>query len=126
MRHPPRAETPADWVDVYIHAKLMLIDDTYMTLGSANINTRSMEVDSELNIAHDRPEVTRPLRQQLWRTHTNGRSGSENMSTAQLKLAYQNWGKLINDNKRARHQKKAPLAALVEFYNDTPELSNLD
>ena len=57
-------DTPAgkEWQEVYIHAKLMLIDDTFMTLGSANINTLSMQTDSEMNIAHHRPEITRPLR----------------------------------------------------------------
>jgi phosphatidylserine/phosphatidylglycerophosphate/cardiolipin synthase-like enzyme len=49
------------WQEVYIHAKLMMIDDTFMTAGSANINTRSMQSDSELNIAHHRPEITGPL-----------------------------------------------------------------
>jgi phospholipase D1/2 len=27
---------------IYIHSKLMIVDDTYMILGSANINDRSM------------------------------------------------------------------------------------
>lgn len=39
--------------DIYIHAKLMVIDDEFFTLGSANLNIRSMAVDSELNIISD-------------------------------------------------------------------------
>jgi phosphatidylserine/phosphatidylglycerophosphate/cardiolipin synthase-like enzyme len=62
-----------DWQEVYIHAKLMMIDDTFMTAGSANINSRSMQTDSELNIMHDRYETTKPLREQQWdRTRTPG------------------------------------------------------
>lgn len=36
-------------VFVYIHAKLMIVDDVFLTLGSANLANRSMTVDSELN-----------------------------------------------------------------------------
>ncbi|KAK1935173.1 Phospholipase D A [Phytophthora citrophthora] len=34
---------------IYIHSKIMLIDDVYLTIGSANWNRRSMTSDSELN-----------------------------------------------------------------------------
>ena len=34
---------------VYIHAKLMIIDDVFFTMGSANLANRSMTVDSEIN-----------------------------------------------------------------------------
>ena len=56
---------PGKWGYVYVHAKLMIIDDVFMTLGSANINTRSMEADSELNICHEHGAVTAPLRRRL-------------------------------------------------------------
>lgn len=56
---------------VYIHSKLMIVDDVFTTHGSANLNTRSMMVDSELNICHEHPAFSRPLRQRLWGMHTN-------------------------------------------------------
>jgi phosphatidylserine/phosphatidylglycerophosphate/cardiolipin synthase-like enzyme len=36
---------------VYIHAKLMIVDDRFMTVGSANFTNRSMAIDSELNLS---------------------------------------------------------------------------
>jgi phospholipase D1/2 len=36
---------------VYIHAKLLLVDDRFLTVGSANTTNRSMGLDSELNVA---------------------------------------------------------------------------
>jgi phospholipase D1/2 len=38
---------------VYIHAKLLLVDDRFLTIGSANIANRSMGFDSELNISYE-------------------------------------------------------------------------
>lgn len=40
-------------VSVYIHAKLLLADDRFLTIGSANLNNRSMSLDSEINVAWD-------------------------------------------------------------------------
>jgi phosphatidylserine/phosphatidylglycerophosphate/cardiolipin synthase-like enzyme len=40
----------------YIHSKLMVVDDDFLTLGSANTTNRSMGVDSELNLAWEAPE----------------------------------------------------------------------
>lgn len=36
---------------VYIHSKLMIIDDRFFTLGSANTTNRSMGLDTELNVS---------------------------------------------------------------------------
>lgn len=35
----------------YIHSKLMIVDDCFLTVGSANLTNRSMSVDTELNIS---------------------------------------------------------------------------
>jgi phospholipase D1/2 len=35
----------------YIHSKLMLVDDLFLTVGSANLTNRSMAVDSELHVS---------------------------------------------------------------------------
>ncbi|ARU24746.1 membrane protein (plasmid) [Ralstonia solanacearum] len=70
---------PNNWDYVYVHAKLMIVDDVFMTLGSANINTRSMQVDSELNICHEHSGVTAPLRKRLWNIHTKGMGAQEDI-----------------------------------------------
>ncbi|AKF03182.1 Phospholipase D/Transphosphatidylase [Sandaracinus amylolyticus] len=35
----------------YVHSKLMIVDDRFLTLGSANATNRSMGLDTELNLA---------------------------------------------------------------------------
>jgi phosphatidylserine/phosphatidylglycerophosphate/cardiolipin synthase-like enzyme len=37
--------------DIYVHAKVMVVDDRYAAIGSANINNRSSTNDSELHVA---------------------------------------------------------------------------
>lgn len=46
----------------YIHSKIMIIDDRWMCVGSANLNNRSMGVDTELNITVAGPELEDSLR----------------------------------------------------------------
>ncbi|WP_414914302.1 phospholipase D-like domain-containing protein, partial [Pseudomonas sp. IT-P258] len=62
----PDSPAGKPWMPVYIHSKLMIVDDVFTTHGSANINTRSMQVDSELNIAHEWASVTQAMRRRLW------------------------------------------------------------
>lgn len=42
----------SDWA-TYIHAKLLIVDDRFMSVGSANTNNRSMGLDTELNISFE-------------------------------------------------------------------------
>lgn len=44
---------PSNNEDIFIvvHSKYMIIDNTFMTMGSANLNFRSMRVDSEINLS---------------------------------------------------------------------------
>lgn len=40
-------------VATYVHSKLVVVDDSLLTLGSANLNNRSMGVDTELNVVFE-------------------------------------------------------------------------
>lgn len=120
---------PDNWLPVYIHSKLAIIDDVFTTLGSADINIRSMEVDSELNICHESPALSKPLRKQLWDIHTKGMGAQDDVAEA-----FNNWQDVIDENKRREEinkkpsldEKKSPYASLIEFYRDSPARKNLD
>jgi phosphatidylserine/phosphatidylglycerophosphate/cardiolipin synthase-like enzyme len=99
-----------DWTPIYIHSKLMLIDDCFTTLGSANINVRSMEADSELNICHEMPSETTKLRKMLWNLHTRNRGGQDNVGKA-----FEEWKNIIDKNKKNRAKKLPPIASLIGF-----------
>jgi phosphatidylserine/phosphatidylglycerophosphate/cardiolipin synthase-like enzyme len=106
---------------VYIHSKLMIVDDVFTTLGSANINTRSMQVDSELNIAHEWGSVTQGLRRRLWGLHTDGRGAQDDPEEA-----FVVWTEIINENKERESKASTPCTPLVEFYYGKRTLKDLD
>jgi phospholipase D1/2 len=39
--------------DIYVHAKIMIVDDVFLRVGSANLNNRSMGLDSECDLLID-------------------------------------------------------------------------
>lgn len=56
---------------VYVHAKVCIVDDEWMTCGSDNLNVRSWTHDSEVTCAVVDPEgrLPRELRTTLWAEH---------------------------------------------------------
>jgi cardiolipin synthase len=54
---------------VYVHSKVMLVDDEWATIGSANFHTGGMYGSAELNASFHDPAVVRALRHQLFAEH---------------------------------------------------------
>jgi phosphatidylserine/phosphatidylglycerophosphate/cardiolipin synthase-like enzyme len=60
-----------EYEDIYVHAKVGIIDDEWMTIGSANAGPRSFEFDTELNaFTNDVAQVV-DFRRELWSEHLN-------------------------------------------------------
>jgi phosphatidylserine/phosphatidylglycerophosphate/cardiolipin synthase-like enzyme len=59
--HPPQ--------EIYVHAKVGIVDDRWLTLGSANLNEHSLLNDTEMNLVVPDPELARSLRLKLWSEH---------------------------------------------------------
>jgi phosphatidylserine/phosphatidylglycerophosphate/cardiolipin synthase-like enzyme len=106
----PDSPPGSTWMPVYVHSKIMIVDDVFLTHGSANINRRSMEVDSELNICHERMDVTQPLRRQLWGIHTNGQGAQDDPQAAG-----EVWERIIKRNSRKDSGHLPPIASLIGF-----------
>ena len=58
-----------------VHSKLIIADDRYLSIGSANANVRSFDLDSELNVTVDDASFARSSRLRLW-SHNLGESQS--------------------------------------------------
>jgi phosphatidylserine/phosphatidylglycerophosphate/cardiolipin synthase-like enzyme len=115
-------DSPAgNWMPVYVHSKVMIIDDVFLTHGSANINRRSMEVDSELNICHEHMGVTQPLRRRLWGIHTAGRGVQDNPADA-----FDAWSDIVIRNAANQRIKQPPVASLIGFMRLSASRTRLD
>jgi cardiolipin synthase len=57
---------------VYVHAKLMIIDDVWATIGSCNLHSYSLGGHSEMNVSIWDTAVARGLRQNLMERHRAG------------------------------------------------------
>jgi phosphatidylserine/phosphatidylglycerophosphate/cardiolipin synthase-like enzyme len=54
---------------IYVHAKVGIIDDRWLTVGSANLNDHSLFNDSEMNVVSHDSELARDTRLRLWSEH---------------------------------------------------------
>ncbi len=54
---------------LYVHAKVGIIDDRWLTIGSANLNEHSLFNDTEVNILTLDPALARSTRLTLWAEH---------------------------------------------------------
>lgn len=128
------------WKEVYIHSKVSIIDDVFTVISSANLNTRSMQVDTELGIFTENGAVARKLRKDLWKLHTrdlnkaNNAAGKfDNVANPEAmndpniaKNAFKRWGELIKINQDRIKEGKPPLHPLCEFLRLDPKISQLD
>ncbi len=54
---------------LYVHAKVGIVDDRWLTIGSANLNEHSLFNDTEVNVLTLDPGLARSTRLRLWSEH---------------------------------------------------------
>jgi phosphatidylserine/phosphatidylglycerophosphate/cardiolipin synthase-like enzyme len=54
---------------VYVHAKVGIVDDAWLTVGSANLNDHSLFNDTEVNVVTHDARLARDTRLRLWSEH---------------------------------------------------------
>ena len=54
---------------VYVHAKVGIVDDRWLTVGSANLNEHSLFNDTEVNVVLHDERLARDARLRLWSEH---------------------------------------------------------
>jgi phosphatidylserine/phosphatidylglycerophosphate/cardiolipin synthase-like enzyme len=97
--------------DVYVHAKMMLVDDVWATIGSANLMTRSFHADTELNASLWDPAVASTLRAQLLREHLGVDTTGTDLVSALRTFARQ---AQANAERRRRGEALAGLAFTID------------
>jgi len=54
---------------IYVHAKIGIVDDRWLTIGSANLNEHSLLNDTEVNLVSCEPALAQATRERLWAEH---------------------------------------------------------
>jgi phosphatidylserine/phosphatidylglycerophosphate/cardiolipin synthase-like enzyme len=54
---------------LYVHAKIAIVDDRWLTIGSANLNEHSLFNDTEVNLVTCEEALAREARLRLWAEH---------------------------------------------------------
>lgn len=83
--------------NIYVHAKIMLIDDTWATIGSCNLHAHSLSGHSEMNASIWDGDVVRALRCELLAEHL-GRDSAGIDDRAALHL----YREIARENRRKR------------------------
>jgi len=116
---PPELKSQPDgvpykpiWTPVYVHSKTTILDDAVIIHGSANLNVRSMEVDSELNIVVPDYDAALSMRRDLWRIHAGEKGAVDDEAKA-----FSVWEKLIAKNKEQESYCLPPVASIIGFYD---------
>eukprot|EP00891_Asterochloris_glomerata_P005063 jgi/Astpho2/5063/fgenesh1_pm.00071_%23_10_t len=123
FEHKPQAGTPYENAQknrrfqIYVHSKMMVVDDEYVIVGSANINQRSMAGDRDTEVAmgafqplaladHDGntpQEEVHGFRLHLWHEHTSQfqrpflEPQSLECSRLMRRIAMDNWADYVAD-----------------------------
>ena len=106
---------PFRYRPTYVHAKVAIIDDAWFTIGSANLNTRGLVTDSEINVVARDEDVARRLRTQLWSEHL--RLPLDDIEHADvIDLIDGVWRESAADNAEIIRRAQAPLVSQVHRY----------
>lgn len=86
-------------LDIYVHAKMMLVDDAWATIGSTNFMGRSFFQETEMNASFWCPKTVKKMREDLFEEHlqeqpgcTDDREAYERFAT----IARENAGRFAN------------------------------
>lgn len=104
------------YVDVNLHAKIMVVDDQWYTIGSCNLNERGFIYEGEINLGSHDPKTTYQLRHRLWSEHLQ--VSCPKSITAATKL----WYNHAKANVDAMTKKTKPISRIYSFSQNGPVL----
>lgn len=100
---------------VYVHAKVAVIDDEWLLIGSANLNDRGLATDSEIMAAMHDSELARRVRVDLWTEHlAMPRSHIEQQDP--IALLDNEWQERAAENERIIRSAERPLLCALHTY----------
>jgi phosphatidylserine/phosphatidylglycerophosphate/cardiolipin synthase-like enzyme len=89
---------------VYVHAKVGIVDDHWLTLGSANLNEHSLFNDTEVNVVVRDEQLVRATRLRLWSEHLE--HPVEHVADEPARVVDELWRPLAEAQSRGRKLRK--------------------
>ena len=109
------------FVQVDVHAKTMLIDDVWVTIGSANINDRGFKYEGEINaVLLDKEQVKR-LRLRLMAEHLEVPMDEAEATLGDIDRAFDLWEAHADANAAARGGSGEPCSRVHHFVQQAPK-----
>jgi phosphatidylserine/phosphatidylglycerophosphate/cardiolipin synthase-like enzyme len=91
---------------LYVHAKIGIVDDAWLTVGSANLNEHSFFNDTEMNVVTCDATVARETRLRLWAEHLE--RSVEDVSGEPVRVIDELWRPIAREQLE-RRQRREPL-----------------
>ena len=103
---------------IYVHSKIMIVDDRWITIGSANTDRDGFKDSTEFDLAMTSTTLAQQLRAKLWREHLKDYiySSSNDINLNDFNKGFEVWEKVANDNGK-RVQKGEAIQGHIYYYN---------
>ena len=98
---------------LYVHAKIAIVDDEWLTLGSANLNEHSFFNDTEMNVVTHDSALARETRLRLWSEHLECPIADVNGDPADV--VDRLWRPIAEEQRARRQRGAAPTHRLREL-----------
>jgi phosphatidylserine/phosphatidylglycerophosphate/cardiolipin synthase-like enzyme len=99
---------------LYVHAKVGIVDDRWLTIGSANLNAHSLMNDTEMNVVTDDEKLARSTRLRLWAEHLEV-TEDEIENDPPATIVDQRWRPIASEQLRRRRHGSPPTHRLLEL-----------
>jgi phosphatidylserine/phosphatidylglycerophosphate/cardiolipin synthase-like enzyme len=95
----------------YVHAKVGIVDDSWLTIGSANLNAHSLFNDTEANVVFTGLDLVRSTRLRLWAEHL----GTDDVIGDPARSFDSQWVPIAREQLARRHRGLPPTHRLCEL-----------
>jgi len=110
------AEDRVVYEQIDVHAKIMIVDDVWVTVGSANINDRGFKTEGEINAVVLDKGLGRDLRGRLMAEHLDIDTSDERMDN--IDVVFDLWDEHGRKNPKRREQGQEPLSRVHYFIQE--------
>jgi phosphatidylserine/phosphatidylglycerophosphate/cardiolipin synthase-like enzyme len=108
---------------VYVHAKIGIVDDRWLTIGSANLNEHSLFNDTEMNLVVQDERIVRDARLRLWSEHLG--QPVEDLQVEPAVAFDKFWKPVAEEQLHRRQQGAQPTHHLVKLPHVSRRSSNV-